>query len=52
MANDDLNDILRELDSLEAEIEAMRVAVDEGEETFVTAPAARQAAATSCTSGD
>jgi uncharacterized protein YutE (UPF0331/DUF86 family) len=44
MANGDLSDILRELDSLEAEIEAMRVAVDEGEETFVTAPAARQAA--------
>lgn len=44
MANGDLSDILRELDSLEAEIEAMRAAVDEGEETFVTAPAARQAA--------
>ena len=44
MAHDDLNDILRELDSLEAEIEALRVAVGEGEETFVTAPAARQAA--------
>lgn len=44
MPDTDFSEVLRELDALEAEIEAMRVAVDEGEETFITAPAARQAA--------
>jgi uncharacterized protein YutE (UPF0331/DUF86 family) len=44
MPDTDFSEVLRELDALEAEIEAMRVAVDEGEETFSTAPAARQAA--------
>lgn len=44
MAESDFSDVLHELDSLEAEIDAMRVAVDEGEETFTQAPAARQAA--------
>jgi len=44
MPESDFSDILRELDALEAEVEAMRVAVDEGDETFATAPAARQAA--------
>lgn len=44
MTDSDFTDVLRDLDALEAEIEAMRIAVDEGEETFVTAPAARQAA--------
>ncbi|MGH7571253.1 MAG: HepT-like ribonuclease domain-containing protein [Gemmatimonadota bacterium] len=44
MPDADFTEVLRELDALEAEIDAMRVAVDEGEETFVTAPAARQAA--------
>lgn len=44
MPDADFSEILRELDALEAEIEAMRVAVDEGEETFVSAPAARQSA--------
>ncbi len=44
MSETDFSEVLRELDALEAEIEAMRVAVDEGEETFTTAPAARQAA--------
>ncbi|MGH7543135.1 MAG: hypothetical protein ACREK7_04280 [Gemmatimonadota bacterium] len=44
MPGNDFTDILRELDALEGEVEAMRVAVDEGDETFATAPAARQAA--------
>jgi uncharacterized protein YutE (UPF0331/DUF86 family) len=43
MPDADFSEVLGELDALEAEIEAMRVAVDEGEETFSTAPAARQA---------
>ena len=44
MPDTDFSEVLGELDAVEAEIEAMRVAVDEGEETFTTAPAARQAA--------
>lgn len=36
--------MLHELDALEAEIEAIRVAVEEGEEMFSTSPTARQAA--------
>lgn len=44
MPDNDFSEILRELDALEGEVEAMRVAVDEGDETFAAAPAAREAA--------
>jgi hypothetical protein len=36
--------VLHELDELDAELEAIRVAVDEGEETFSAAPTAREVA--------
>lgn len=44
MAETDFSEVLKELDALEAELEAIRVVVDEGEETFTAAPTARQAA--------
>ncbi len=44
MTETNFTQVLRELDALDAEIEAIRVAVDEGEETFSAAPTAREAA--------
>lgn len=44
MSDANFEDVTHELDALESELEAMRVAVDEGEETFTAAPTARQAA--------
>lgn len=44
MADTDYSTVLRELDALETEIEAIHVAVDEGEETFSAAPTAREVA--------
>ena len=44
MSDESFEDVTHELDALESEVEALRVAVDEGEETFSAAPAARQAA--------
>lgn len=44
MADTDFSEVLRELDALDAELDAIRVVVDEGEETFSAAPTARQAA--------
>lgn len=44
MSDETFEDVTHELDALESEVEAMRVAVDEGEETFAAAPTARQAA--------
>ena len=44
MGDETFEDVSHELDALESEVEAMRVAVDEGEETFAAAPTARQAA--------
>ncbi|HUP01824.1 MAG TPA: HepT-like ribonuclease domain-containing protein [Gemmatimonadota bacterium] len=44
MAEPDFSEILRDLDALDSEIEAIRVAVDEGEEMFTSSPTARQAA--------
>lgn len=42
MADADFSDILAELDALESDLDAIRVAVDEGPETFASAPTARQ----------
>lgn len=44
MSETDFSEVLNELDALEAEIEAIRVSVDEGEEVFTASPTARQAA--------
>lgn len=44
MSDETFEEVTHELDALESEVEAMRVAVDEGEETFAAAPAARQSA--------
>ncbi|MGH7566978.1 MAG: hypothetical protein ACREK2_09130 [Gemmatimonadota bacterium] len=44
MSDGTFEEAAHELDALESELEAMRVAVDEGEETFTAAPTARQAA--------
>lgn len=44
MTETNFTQVLRELDALDAEIEAIRVAVDEGEDTFSAAPTAREAA--------
>src|SRR5688500_3464147 len=44
MSDESFEDVTHELDALESEVEALRVAVDEGEETFAAAPAARQVA--------
>lgn len=44
MSDANFEDVTHQLDALESELEAMRVAVDEGEETFTGAPTARQAA--------
>jgi len=44
MSDESFEDATHELDALESEVEALRVAVDEGEETFSAAPAARKAA--------
>lgn len=44
MSDANFEAVTHELDALESELEAMRVAVDEGEETFTAAPTARQAA--------
>lgn len=44
MSDESFEDVTHELDALESEVEALRVAVDEGEETFSAAPAARQSA--------
>lgn len=44
MAEADFSDVLRELDALEAEVEAIRVTVDEGEEMLAASPTARQTA--------
>lgn len=44
MSEPEFSDMLHELDALEAEIEAIRVAVYEGEEMFSASPTARQAA--------
>lgn len=38
------SEVLHEIEALESELEAIRVAVDEGEETFSSAPTAREAA--------
>lgn len=43
MSDGSFKDVTHELDALESELEAIRVAVDEGEETFTAAPTARQA---------
>lgn len=42
MAETDFSDVLKELEGLDAELDAMRVVIDEGEEMFDTAPTARQ----------
>lgn len=42
MSEADSSDILGELDALESDLDAIRVAVDEGAETFASAPTARQ----------
>jgi uncharacterized protein YutE (UPF0331/DUF86 family) len=44
MSDGSFEDVTHELDALESEVEAMRVAEDEGEDTFAAAPAARQTA--------
>ena len=44
MNEPDFSAVLHELDALDSEIEAIRVAVDEGEEMFTSSPTARQAA--------
>ena len=44
MSEESFEEVTRELDALESEVEALRVAVDEGEETFTAAPTARQSA--------
>ena len=44
MSDESFEDVTHELDALESEVEALRVVVDEGEETFSAAPAARQTA--------
>lgn len=44
MSDANFEDVTREIDALESELEAMRIAVDEGEETFTSAPTARQSA--------
>lgn len=44
MSDGTFEEVAHELDALESELEAMRVAVDEGEETFAGAPTARRAA--------
>lgn len=43
MSEGNFEQVAHELDALESELEAMRVAVDEGEETFIAAPTARKA---------
>jgi uncharacterized protein YutE (UPF0331/DUF86 family) len=40
----DFSEVLTELDQLESELEAIRVVVDEGGETYIGAPSAREAA--------
>jgi len=42
MSDADFSAVLNELEAMESDLEAIRVAVDEGEETFVSAPTARQ----------
>lgn len=42
MSDVDFSAVLNELEAMESDLEAIRVAVDEGEETFVSAPTARQ----------
>ena len=44
MAKADFAQVLQNLDAVEAELEPLRVAVDEGEEVFARAPAARESA--------
>ncbi len=44
MTEADFAGVQGELDALESELEAIRVSVDEGEETFEAAPTAKQAA--------
>jgi len=44
MSDANFEAVTHELDALEGELEAMRVAVNEGEETFTAAPTARQSA--------
>jgi uncharacterized protein YutE (UPF0331/DUF86 family) len=44
MSETDFSEVLNELDALETELEAIRVAVDEGDELFVASPTARQSA--------
>ena len=44
MSDGTFEEVAHELDALESELEAMRVAVDEGEETFAATPTARRAA--------
>lgn len=44
MAEADFTVLLSELDQLESELEAIRVVVDEGVETYAAAPTAREAA--------
>jgi uncharacterized protein YutE (UPF0331/DUF86 family) len=44
MSDGSFEEVTRELDALESELEAMRAAATDGEETFAVAPTARQAA--------
>lgn len=44
MADANFADVVRELDALESELDAVRVTVVEGEDTFSSAPAARRGA--------
>ena len=44
MGDGTFEEVTHELDALESELEAMRAAVNEGEETFVSAPTARRSA--------
>lgn len=44
MAESDFADVLTELDQLESELEAVRIVVDEGRDTYSSAPTAREAA--------
>lgn len=44
MAEADFTEVLAELEQVESELEAIRVVVDEGLETYASAPTAREAA--------
>ncbi|MDX1623509.1 MAG: HepT-like ribonuclease domain-containing protein [Gemmatimonadota bacterium] len=44
MSEADFADVLTELDQLESELEAVRIVVDEGQDTYAQAPTAREAA--------